>query len=272
MRSSPALFLGLVLLQHGCSLEPPFTPAQAAQEIVTLCRDKYQLDVTTRLIEQTIYAATQMPGFLRRLVELGTFAPQDSDTIGDLLITTTQMSLGATPPIQFYMLRLTDPEAPGTELRYVTYLDDIRRLYAGALSESEFFDRRIQEIKLRTDEPVMSDAWLERDVTLGEFLAVQLALRIKALVLQEPKLAEWQLDTCVGAFQEGTFSFTAVTQASAPLALAGEPWPKPVLQLIARVLAEYNFNDYHRVLLTDTSTLITHQLSPSDLQPYLLKR
>jgi replicative DNA helicase len=40
-------------------------------------------------------------------------------------------------------------------LRYVTYLDDIRRLYAGALSEGEFFERRIQDLKLRKEEPTM---------------------------------------------------------------------------------------------------------------------
>ena len=258
--------------------------------IVQVSRDKYHLAVSTRVIGATMYASAQIPGFVGRLVAGGNFARQDSDTIGDVLVTTTQISLSADPPIRFYVLRLVDPEASGAELRYVTYLEDIRRLYGNALSEMEFFDRRIQELKANPTEAVMTDPWMEREVAFGEFLAVQLALRVKALALQhagpadgpdgagarpplDTALTAWRLDDCVGWFRDGVFSW-AVVRSAPPGSGAPEavPWPPPVLALLARVLNEYQFTDYRRLVLTDTSTESTLELSPADLAWYYQKR
>ena len=256
----------------GCSLSPSYTPARAAATIVEVCREKFHLSVSTRLIGRTLYTSAQMPGFLRRLVANGTFATQDSDQIGNFLVTTTQVSLSTDPPIDFYVLRLSDPEAPGTELRYVTYLDDIRRLYANALAEMEFFDRRIQELKLRPSETVMTDPWMEREVVLGEFLAVQLALRIKAWGLQDAAVSDWHLEDCVGWFRNGTFSFTVARNVPSSATRLEAPWPKKALALMARVLTEYQFKDYQKILLTDASTMTTRQLTPADLAVYYKRR
>ena len=262
------LSLLLTVLAVGCTIPPTYTPERASAMIVDICRTDFKLDVNTQLIGQTMFAATRMPGFLRRLVEKGNLADQDSDNIGDLLMTTTQISLSADPPIQFYVLRLSDPEEPGTELRYITYLDDIRRLYASALSEGEFFERRIQDLKLRKDEPTMTDVWMTRGVTLGEFLAVQLAFRIKALAAQEPALAEWGVEDCVGWFRNGTFSWTIARRSATDHLLVEASWPPKVLELIALVLHEYEFTDYQRVIFTDASANTTHELTPAALSAY----
>lgn len=272
----------------GCSLSPSYTPQQTERMIEQVSREKYHLNVSTALRGQTVYASAQMPGFLQRLVRDGAFSRQDSDTIGNILVATTQISLSTHPPIQFYVLRLSDPDASGAELRYVTYLDDIRRLYANALSEGEFFDRRIQELKANVSETAMSDPWMEREVTLGEFLAVQLALRIKALGLQrsgpadalrgaqpapDAALAHWQLEDCVGWYRDGVFSLAVVRGVPPGTTTAGTaPWPPAILQLMARILDEYRFAEYHRIVLTDTSTNSTVELSPDDLAAYLAKR
>lgn len=258
----------------GCTLTPTHTPAQAQAAIEQVCRDQFRMTVSTRIIGQTIYAHTKLPGFLRRLSETGEFNRSDSDMIGDLLVATTTVSLSTAPPIDFYVLRLSDPEAPGTELRYVTYLDDIRRLYANALAEMEFFDRRIQELKLRPREFVMTDAWMEREVRLGEFLAVQLAMRIKALALGEASpLRAWQLEECVGWYDDRTLMLTIVRNidesAAAP---ATSVVPEEILQLIARVLGEYAFTEYDRLTITDTSLQHTHAFTRADIERLFVKR
>ena len=250
---------------------PDYTPDTAAAAIVRVCRERFHLTVTTGRHGDTLYAQLQMPGFLRRLAAEGNLATVDSDRIGDLLMTTTQMSLSTHPPITFYLLQITDPDAPGIELRYVTYLDDIRRLYASALGEVEFFDRRIQELKLRPDELAMSDPWIERGVTLGEFLAVQLALRIKAKGLQDAALAAWGLQDCVGWFHQGVLSLTVVREPATEDA-ADAAWPQPVLTLIAQVLTEYQFTDYHHVLLSDTATMQTQELTRAQIEGYVISR
>lgn len=281
------ILIGALLLS-GCSLAPSYTPQQASAMIERVSREKYHLTVATRVIGQTLYASAQMPGFVGRLVASGNFARQDSDTIGDILVTTTQISLSADPPIQFYVLRLTDADASGAELRYVTYLDDIRRLYANALSEMEFFDRRIQELKASPTDAAMTDPWMEREVEQGEFLAVQLALRIKAVALQrggdastpgglsrqpvDAALAAWHLEDCVGWFRNGVFSFAIVRSAPPGSTPEAVTWPKPVLELLARVLGEYGFTDYQRIVLTDTSTEAALELSPTELQAYYKPR
>lgn len=268
------LWWALVWLAAGCTLNPSHTPERAAELVIEICRGKFQLqDVQAQVIGQTLYTRAQMPGFLRRLVESGNFSRQDSDRIGDLLMTTTQVSLSAHPPIAFYVLRLDDPDAPGTELRYVTYLDDIRRLYANALSESEFFDRRIQELKVNPSDAVMSDAWMEREVTLGEFLSVQLALRLKALALQDSSLADWDVEDCVGWYRDGALSLAvARTPPVEGAEVSPMPWPASALELIARVVQEYRFDDYDRVILTDASTHETRELTKAELEAHHKQR
>jgi len=273
-RTAWARLLALILVASvglRCHLGLPYTHSQALDRIHTVCRDKYHLDVTTRILGDTLYATMELPGLLQRLSLSGAMAHEDMLKIGDLLQITTHISLSTQPLFQFYVLRLFDPEFAGSELRYVTYLDDVRRLYAQALAEVEFFDRRIQDLKLSGDQQAMSDPWMDREVALGEFLAVQLALRLKAMAFDEKSaLARWGVEDCAGWFEERAFRWLFSRRAAEES--DDTTWPAEIFRLVARVLREYRFDDYRTVAFTDLSTLQTRELTPDELATFYVPR
>jgi hypothetical protein len=235
--------------------------------ITTVLRDQFDLDATTALIGRTVYASIDVPGMFERITPDLEFDLKDSMQMGDLLGVAMQVGLGTEPTAEFYILRVLD-SALGGEMRFIVYLDDIRRVYTGALTLTEFFGRRLNEIKRDSTQELVSDVWLDREPLLGEFLALQMGLRIKTLAYAEDSPTQaWGVVDASGWYHDGVIVLLVARELEQRTNT--DDWPEEILTLAARILHEYEFVDHTAVVLQDITTQSTITLTPAELQAHL---
>jgi len=167
--------LPLVLWGIGCS--PTYPKEKLSASLTRLCKEEYGVDVSVQIVGKTIGVNVPLEKLFDSTLKL---SPEVGDKLDGVILATSRAVLSTDDPPDFYVVVARDKRIPGIELKLIRYIQDIRRLSYGDLSRSEYTKRMLFEFGLGLGIfQEESDRFHLEEVKLGEFLANQIAQRIK---------------------------------------------------------------------------------------------
>ena len=254
--ATPAGLL-LSLAACGCESGPTYPKATVAESLRALLVEDH-LDASVRFVDHTLGVALTHPGALTQTDASITLGPEFQEVTRLVLTDIHRVALSTDADIRFYVLLLSDPNAPGAYLTMVRYIDDIKRANANMIDSPEMFARTIFELSYAGSTPVSLDQYVPRDITLEDFLSWQLARRIQYALADGLKpTGVMSVGRCGGRFQDGEFAFTLDVSPAAGGAL-DEAAVNQVFTVstgvVAKVLAGYHFNQFEAIRLIHPMT------------------
>ena len=245
-------FCGVVLLALGCSTRPTYPKAHLAEAVQSVLQEE-RLNASVRVIDHTLGIQLDYPGALIMQGNRIGLGPQFNEAARKIILSLHRVLLSTDAPVDFYVILLSDPQAPGAYLTIVRYMDDVRRANANMLDTFEMFARTVLELNFAGPRAVTLEQYVPRDIHLEEFLSWQLARRIQGALseeLQDTGMAS--VGRCGGKFENGEFVFTldvAPTKGEALDELTIQQVFQTSTSVIAKVLSSYQFNSYDQVRL-----------------------
>ena len=207
----------------GCA--PTFPKEKVKESIVDICKKEYKVDVKVYTIGKTV--AIYLP--LENLLDF-TFSitKEASEHINDVLLSVSRVTLSTDADYDFYCIIAHDIRIPEIQIVIIKSVEDVKRFMLNDISRGEYSKRMLIDIRLspqaqkeraekevfqkmnldnKWQEDVMNDFfrseptalgdigyWNNRfyvkDVPMTEFLAEQIASRIKIEFKEDAKLAE----------------------------------------------------------------------------------
>lgn len=280
-----------VLSQTGCA--PTYPKEMLDQAVVQLCREEYGLDVKVKIINSTIGVYIPIEGLFGPTL---TITKEAAEKINDVILSTSRVTLSTDAPLKFYIVVAQDPMLPEIEVVLIRYVNDIKMLHFDRISRGEFTKRMIVNIKLTPqaqrekalrsvfgrlnitsqdvddlireylntsevsnigDVGYWQDTFYIKDIYMGEFLALQIADRVKAKFAIDASLKErFKLSLIKGEFlEEGGKLFFRFTFDSAPIETASLLGPDEeldtiysnILDVITTVIHGYKFEDFWNI-------------------------
>lgn len=216
-------FAFLVFTLPGCS--PTYPKEKFKDSIIRVCKQEYKTDVKVETTEKTI--AIYLP--LTDLIDF-TFAitKAASEKINDVILTVSRVALSTDAKFDFYCVIAHDVRMPEIQIVIIKSVDDIKRFLLNDISRGEYSKRMLIDIRFspqaqkeraikdvfdkmkleanwqeqvlndffRSEPSGLSDIgyWNDRfyvkDVSLPEFLAEQIASRVRMEFREDKKLAD----------------------------------------------------------------------------------
>ena len=246
-------FLACALaLASGCDNHPTYPKAHVAEALESVLKED-GLNASVHVVDHTVGVALIYPGALSQTdtqIELG---PDFDEATRKALTAIHRVLLSTDAEVNFYVLLLSDPNAPGAYLTLVRYMDDIKRANASMLDTPEMFARTIFELNfVGPQNPVTIQEYVPRDIRLEEFLSWQLARRIQTDLAEKLRSSgAVNVGHCGGRFADGEFVFTLdVAPAEGPM---DEGTVREMCEestnVVAKVLSSYHFDSFNTVRL-----------------------
>jgi len=238
------------------SCSPSYTRERLATDLQSLCATEYQLPVRVQLVGHDVTVICAIEGLLKSSGGQVEFSPttKANEQLGNVVEAIHRVTLSVDWPIEFYAIIATDPTVPGAWLMLVRCLEDVRRVYASAIPTMEFFQRTVLNLQYDPAQPLDADRVALRDMTLEQFLTLQMSKRLQNLFRADPHFqSAYDVGACVGQFKQGTFQFVVdlAPRRGGP-ALTEENTSaifEEALGVIASVLHDYHFDAFTDVQL-----------------------
>ncbi|UCD54690.1 MAG: hypothetical protein JSV93_03985 [Candidatus Omnitrophota bacterium] len=225
----------IILLSTGCG-EITYPKEKLGESLIKLCKDEYHIDVDASIIGKTL--AIYLP--LDNLFDVTLNISEPAwDKVSDVLLNARRISLSTDADIKFYCVIAQDVRLPEIQLVIVNYVEDAKRVLFSDISRGEYFKRTLVDInenpqakkeqaivdvfgkmKLEKEwqDKILEDFfrsppsslegigyWQKKfyikDITLEEFLAQQIARRIKMRFREEEDLEKYALKSVNGKFE-----------------------------------------------------------------------
>ncbi|MDD4202121.1 MAG: hypothetical protein PHQ52_01505 [Candidatus Omnitrophica bacterium] len=309
-----SLFFAAFFLE-GC--EPSYPKEKLAEHVGVLCKEEFNIDTKAEVFGNTL--AIYIP--MQSLFDL-TFglSEEAQEVIQNVLMVSSRAVLSTDKGIDFYCIIVQDVRLPELQVVIVKNVEDVKRSFYGDISRGEYFKRTLFDINInpqsqkeRTIKSIFSkhdleEKWQEslideffrsspsnlkefgywndkfyaKEITLGEFLAEQLAYRIR-INLRENKELEKQLliKNIEGAYVvENDLPFFDIAfdiQTKEMLAVAGQKISKEelftnIIEEVTLCLYGYGFQDFVFVKIFDINTKDTLLITKMDLYKYKKKK
>jgi hypothetical protein len=262
------------------SCGPTYPMDKVKESVARVCRDEYKLDVKAEIIGKTI--AIYLP--LEDLIDF-TFAitKSASEKINDVILSVSRVTLSTDAEFDFYCIIAHDIRIPEIQIVIIKSVDDVKRFLLNDISRGEYSKRMLVDIRLspqaqkeraikeifskmnmdrKWQEQVLDDFfrsepaslgdigyWNNRfyvkDVPLPEFLAEQIASRIRMDFREDKKLSD---------------AFTLKSSKGAYIARAGKKAFRFEMIAEPRRLFDENASAREGLLFSETAGLINHVL------------
>lgn len=299
----------------GCT--PVTYPKESFKEsIIKICKNEYKTDVKVEAVEGTV--AIYLP--LEDLIDF-TFSitKAASEKINNVILSVTRVALSTNAKFNFYCIIAHDTKIPEIQIVIIKSVADVKRFLLSDISRGEYSQRMLIDLRLspqaqkervikdimskmsldtRTQEQVMGDFFRSeptvlsdmgywngrfyiKDVTLGEFLAEQLANRIRMKFKEDKELSKnMPLKTAKGEYiSKGGVSFFKF-ELSPEYKLYDQAGGKKIfdrgfeasLRLISAVLRGYRFEDFNNVVVINQLNGKVAEVSREDLEKFRVKK
>jgi hypothetical protein len=255
LRLSLVLSISLIV---GCSFDPTYKKQTLATELQDILTN---LGLTTqvKLLEHTLAVQVDMPNSLVQVGQQIGIGPKFQDTQQEVIPLLHRVIMSSDAEINFYLVLVTDPLIPGAYLTLLRNMEDIKRLNVSMLDTEEFLSRTVFELNyIGSETPVDIDTYIQRDITLEEFLSWQLARRIQQqLVLAFAQTDHVEVGRCAGQFYNDKFTFTLNVVPTDTNRIDEDTIRssfKTAADLIERVLNSYAFDRFTSVRLVHYPT------------------
>lgn len=306
--------LMLSLTLGGCGVTYP--KEKLKESIVRICKDEYKIDVKVETVGDTI--AIYLP--LENLIDF-TFAitSQASEKINDVILSVARVALSTDARYKFYCVIAHDTRVPEIQIIIIKSVDDVKRLLLNDISRGEYSKRILIDMRLspqsqkersvkevfqrmglddKWQEQVMNDFfrseptalsdigyWNDRfyvkDITQSEFMAEQMASRIKIMFKEEKGLAEaFTLRSAKGVYvsrpDKKYFKLEVLADPKwfreGEAAQLSDKIFKAVLPMAAHVVHIYRFTDFDYVEVLDQGNARTVRVTKDDLEKLRTKK
>lgn len=226
--------LSMVLFAAACG-EVTYPKETLRESVIKLCKDEYNLDVDVSFVGNTLVIYLPLPN----LFDITFHINKDCwEKISNILLNARRVALSTDADIKFYCVITQDVRLPEIQLVIVNYVEDIKRVLYWHISRDEYFKRTLKDLnenpqarkeKTITDvfnkmdldkewqEKVLNDFFrsppssLEgmgywngqfyiKDITLPEFLAQQIANRVKGRFWEKDNLKKYGIKSVTGKF------------------------------------------------------------------------
>lgn len=279
------------------------------ETVIKLCEDEYNIKVDVSIIGKTL--AVYMP--LSNLFDIMTFQISEDayDKIHAILLIARRIAFSSDADIQFYCIIAQDTRFPQIQFVIIRYIDDVKRTHYLDISLGESSKRMLRDInetpQAKKEEAIqqvfekmeLGQEWQDKvledffrspptslegigywdkrfyvkDITLEEFLAQQMASRIKMRFSEKEELNRYNIRSVTGKFiTENGKSIFSVNFRVDTLLFVVDAKEKQVIQKeifsnmfeeISDVIYGYKFKDFDLIRITeknfDTKILVPEE-------------
>ena len=304
----------IILFSTGCG-EITYPKEKLGESVIKLCKDEYNIDVDARIIGKTL--AIYLP--IANLFDITLSISETAwDKVSDVLLGARRITLSTDADIEFYCVIAQDVRLPEIQLVIVNYIEDAKRVLFSDISRGEYFKRTLVDInenpQAKKEQAIidvfgkmeLEKEWQDRiledffrsppsslegmgywqkefyikDITLEEFLAQQMARRIKTRFREKEDLKKYTLKSVNGNFEakDGLKTFLVSFNAEsilfiidpAEMFLAEKEIFANVFEEASDVIYGYKFKDFDLAELAEKSS--NRKLLVSKENLYLFKK
>lgn len=298
----------------GCTATYP--KEKVKESVVRICKKEYGVDVKAEIEGKTMAIYLQLSDLLDFSFNL---TKQASDKINDVIFTAARVALSTDAKIDFYCVIAHDVKMPELQVIIIKGVDDIKRLFANDISRGEYLKRMLIDLRWnpqakkeqaikeifsrmnldpRWQEQVMSDffrssptgigdigywngRFYTKDITLAEFLAEQMANRVRIEFRDDKDLKNnFLLKIARGEYTTKRNKRMFVLEVLAERSTSGigttiEDSDKvfgAVLAVAGQVIHGYHFNDYDAIEILDQLAGRSIEVTPEELEGFRTKK
>lgn len=248
--------LVFILFLNGCSgkIEPTYKEKEIPYYVKKLCKDEYNLNVTTQRRGATLWIYAPLSKILHKefgMKEDKVFDEEITDKLRNILNTVGRVLISSDNTPNFFVLVASDINI-GLDYTMLAYVEDIKKSYAGFIPWTEANRRYV--IKFNIEPQALADRTGRHlkpyDIKLPDFLAEQITQRIAAQFQDEHKRRYFKVEKSAAAFNNGVFTFEySINRISKPDKETNIE--EEILNLIAYCLKSYDFKDFSGLELID---------------------
>ena len=282
------------------------------ESVINICKKEYGVDVKAEIEGKTMAIYLPLTDLMDYSFNLSKAA---SDKINDVIFTAARVALSTDAKIDFYCVIAHDIKMPELQVIIIKNVEDVKRLFASDISRGEYLKRMlidlrwspqakkeqvIKEIfsKMNIDpkwqDQVMADFFRSqpagiadigywnnhfyiKDITLAEFLAEQMANRIKIEFRDEKYLKDnfiMKSAKCAYALKKNRHTFTFEMLVERNVSGVGSTIEdsdkvfETVLSVAGQVIHGYHFNDYSDIEILDQRAGRSIEVSPQELDGF----
>jgi len=293
-----ALILLILFYASGCG-EVTYPKEKLTESVVKLCKREYGIDIDVQLAGKTLVIYLPLTNLFNLKLALSESA---QEKIQDALLSASRVVLSTDAAIDFYCIIAQDIRLPEIQLVIIKYIDDVKRAFFHDISRGEYFKRSIIDInenpQAKKEKPITdvfdkmklekeqqekvlddffrsppsslkgigywSGKFYAKDITLPEFLAEQIAGRVRLRFRETEGLTKYALRSVNGKFidKEGGGLFLISFNAEV-LLFAAAPEEKKVIEeeifanvfeVVGNVIYGYKFRDFSLAEMTEISS------------------
>lgn len=309
-----AVVTGTLLFFFVTGCGPTFPKEKFKESIIDLCKREYKLDVKVETIGKTI--AIYLP--LSDLIDFNFSVTKSAgEKINDVILSVSRVALSSNAEYDFYCIIAHDVRMPEIQIIIIKSVDDVKRFLLNDISRSDYSKRMLIDIRMspqaqkersvkeifekiavdkKTQEQVMSDFfrseptaladigyWNNRfyikDVTLSEFLAEQMANRVRIEFREDKDLIDnFLLRVVKGAYVSGNKKYFKIEILADPKT---SEWPvmdasseklfASAVKVAAKVIRSYRFDDFDHIEIINLRNMHIAKVSKEDLERFRKK-
>ncbi len=298
----------------GCTATYP--KEKVGESVIRICKQEYGVDVKAQIEGKTM--AIYLP--LTDLMDYSfSLSKPASDKINDVIFSAARVALSTDAKIDFYCVIAHDVKMPELQVIIIKDVDDIKRLFANDISRGEYMKRMLIDLRWspqakkeqvikeiftkmnlepKWQDQVMSDFFTSqpsgigdigywggrfyiKDITLAEFLAEQIANRIRIEFREDKDLKEnFLLKSVKGAYaakrDNRIFTFEVLadrtTIGTGSTIEDSDKIFETVLSVAGQVIHGYYFNDYDDIEILDQRAGRSIKITPQEQEAFRTKK
>ncbi len=308
------IYYVLCTVLTGCG--PTYPEDRVRESIIRMCKVEYKAAVLVETAGKTIVIYLPLTDLMDISFALTKTA---SAKINDVIFSAARVALSTNAKFDFYCVVAHDVRMPELQIIIIKSVDDVKRLFATDISRGEYMKRMLIDLRWspqakkeqvvkeifnrmnldpKFQDQVMSDFfrseptgigdigyWNNRfyikDITLTEFLAEQIANRIRMEFRENNDLKNnFLLKSAKGEYitKKGRHIFRFEVMAERNAAGAGTTIEdsdkifETVLSIAGHVLHGYHFNDYDSAEVLDQREGRSIEVTPEELESFRTKK
>jgi len=276
----------LLAVTAGC--QPTYPRTKIKESIIRVCKSEYKIDVKVVAIGKTIAIYLPLPDLLDYTFAITKAA---GEKINNVILSVSRVALSTDAQFDFYVIIAHDVRLPEIQIVIIKSVDDVKRLLLNDISRGEYSNRMLVDIRMnpqaqkehsikevfdkmnldkKWQDQVMNDFFRSeptglgdigywngrfyvKDISMAEFLAEQVANRVKIECRDDKKLAESLiLKSSKGVYRPRArnryFQFEVLAEPKSTEQQNSGKAARTVFQLVLKtasgVIHSYNFSDF----------------------------
>jgi hypothetical protein len=296
---------------------PTYPKESLKNSIVKICKKEYNLDVKVETAGKTIAIYFPVEGLIDpTLTALGKAA---GEKLNDIILSVSRVAISTDAKYDIYCIIAHDVKLPEVQVVIIKSVDDVKRFMLNDISRDEYSKRMLFDLRLNSQaqkeykvkaafeqrgldkkwEDVVMDEFFSaaptnladigywagkfyiKDISIAEFLAEQVASRVKIEFKEDKSLADkLMVRSASGEYKDDSgvkfFRFEVAAIPKILVTLGDEDIPATVFRVTAKVAAGvlhgYGFEDFKYIEIINSEDSQALKISREDLEKLRTKK